>query len=57
MSTLTYTLLKLIPFGLIVLLIIKLYGLFKKRRELQRALKDFPGPAPHWLWGNMEEVS
>ncbi|CAC5390681.1 CYP4B1 [Mytilus coruscus] len=57
MAALTLTLLKFIPVFIILFIIKKLYGLYQRRKELQRALKDFPGPTPHWLWGNMKELT
>ena len=56
MATITYTLLKLVPLLAVIWILKKLFELYKKKKELKRALKDFPGPAPHWLWGNMKQV-
>ena len=31
---------------------------FVKRRKVEnQLLKDFPGPTPHWLFGNLQQVS
>ncbi|KAH3851038.1 hypothetical protein DPMN_093515 [Dreissena polymorpha] len=34
----------------------KIVAVFKRRWELQWTFKKFPGPRPHFLWGNMKEV-
>ena len=38
-------------------IIFKVSQLFVSRHRQAVALKDFPGPAPHWLYGNIKEVS
>ncbi|KAJ8308735.1 hypothetical protein KUTeg_013609 [Tegillarca granosa] len=57
MASLTLLLLKVIPVLGIILIILKIWSWFKAKKELQRQFKDFPGPKPHWLWGNAKELS
>ncbi|KAH3851054.1 cytochrome P450 4F6-like [Dreissena polymorpha] len=35
----------------------KIVAVFKRRWELQWTFKKFPGPRPHFLWGNMKELT
>ena len=56
MAVLVWTLIQLIPVVLIVAILLKIFQLFKKKHDLQVAFKDFPGPPPNWLAGNMKEV-
>ena len=44
------------PLSLLVLFLVKLGRLWHRRKQLQTVLKDFPGPKPHWLYGNTKEV-
>ena len=37
--------------------IFKLVKIILKRRKDVEMLKAFPGPPPHWLFGNLKEVS
>lgn len=48
---------KFLPILGLLIIIKKLIGIFLRRRWLKKAFKDFPGPEPHFLWGNMKEVS
>ena len=41
----------------ILQVVFRLIGLIMKRRREDEALKDFPGPPRHWLWGNLRDVS
>ena len=47
--------------GLVVLIlsyiIIKLVKFIKWHREMVQVLSHFPGPKPHWLFGNAFEVN
>lgn len=36
--------------------LLKVIQLFHRRRELLRALADFPGHPTHWLFGHVHEV-
>lgn len=45
------------PAALVVGLMVKVASLFRRRRRLQTMLKDFPGPRPHWLFGNNKDLT
>uniref|UniRef100_K7F4U7 Cytochrome P450 family 4 subfamily B member 1 n=1 Tax=Pelodiscus sinensis TaxID=13735 RepID=K7F4U7_PELSI len=38
-------------------MVLKVIKLYKWRMELNQALKSFPGPPVHWLFGNVHEFS
>ncbi|XP_063153963.1 cytochrome P450 4B1-like isoform X2 [Candoia aspera] len=38
-------------------ILIKVIQLHRGRQMLLKALNSFPGPAPHWLYGNLRELS
>ncbi|KAK3092763.1 hypothetical protein FSP39_006985 [Pinctada imbricata] len=57
MTTLTITILKLVPVVGIVFILYKIWKIIERRQEYKRQMKDFPGPPPHWLWGNTKELT
>lgn len=57
MAALTWTLLEAVPIVLVGIVLLKIVSTLKKIHDLKASFKDFPGPTPHWLWGNMQEVS
>lgn len=56
MAALTWTLVQTVPLVLIGIILIKILSVLKNIYKLKASFKDFPGPNPHWLWGNMQEV-
>lgn len=57
MAALTWTLLQAVPLVLIGILLLKILSTLKKIHDLKASFKDFPGPTPHWLYGNMQELT
>ena len=41
----------------VINLFIRIGRFFIQRRKDNKLLKDFPGPPPHWLFGNLRQVS
>ncbi|XP_061174813.1 cytochrome P450 4F12-like [Saccostrea echinata] len=57
MATVTWMFLQALPFVLIIIIFVKVISLLKNRQKLVASFKNFPGPKPHWLWGNMQELT
>uniref|UniRef100_K1QQU8 Cytochrome P450 4F6 n=1 Tax=Magallana gigas TaxID=29159 RepID=K1QQU8_MAGGI len=57
MAALTWTLLQAVPLVLIGIVLLKILSTLKKIHDLKASFKDFPGPTPHWLYGNMQELT
>lgn len=51
-----YQLLQLIVGIFITFILFKILKLFRKRWTLMEAMKPFPGPPSHWLYGHALEV-
>ncbi|XP_069115441.1 cytochrome P450 4F12-like [Argopecten irradians] len=57
MAALSTIVLQLSPIFIGTLILLKILQLVKRKYELTKSFREFPGPKPHWLYGNMREVS
>lgn len=57
MAFIALFLLQILPAIGIFMIVKKIVEIFLRRRALQAAFKDFPGPKPHFLYGNTRELS